>query len=248
MSDNSSEEGLKIYVTSRGGQYVKADELLASPKVLEIIKKMADILVERKSSDTSLKNREAIELHNQIAEFMQKNRELGDMIRKPKPDAFTEEIVKLKVDWRHVRSVVEAAASDLNWNVEISIDTAENLIVMSVPEDQDDRIAKTTFDFYSLIAQQLDTEVFKAIHFFFEGGFISSLKEIEMLKIHKYYVLDENQIPIAVQIPVREFERLEEAIEDHGLAQLINEVQDEERLSGEDAYNYYRSLKNELES
>ena len=69
MSDNSSEEGLKIYVTSRGGQYVKADELLASPKVLEIIKKMADILVERKSSDTSLKNREAIELHNQIAEF-----------------------------------------------------------------------------------------------------------------------------------------------------------------------------------
>ena len=35
----------------------------------------------------------------------------------------------------------------------------------------------------------------------------------------------------------------EEAIEDHGLAQLINEVQDEECLTGEDAYNYYRSLK-----
>lgn len=64
-----------------------------------------------------------------------------------------------------------------------------------------------------------------------------------MLKIHKYYVLDENQVPIAVQIPLSEFERLEEVIEDHGLAQLINEVQDEERLTGEDAYNYYRSLK-----
>lgn len=63
------------------------------------------------------------------------------------------------------------------------------------------------------------------------------------MKIHKYYVLDENQIPIAVQIPLSEFERLEEVIEDHGLAQLINEVQDEERLTGEDAYNYYRSLK-----
>ena len=63
------------------------------------------------------------------------------------------------------------------------------------------------------------------------------------MKIHKYYVLDENQIPIAVQIPLSGFERLEEAIEDHGLAQLINEVQDEERLTGEDAYNYYRSLK-----
>lgn len=30
-----------------------------------------------------------------------------------------------------------------------------------------------------------------------------------MLKIHKYYVLDENQIPIAVQISLSEFERLE---------------------------------------
>ena len=63
------------------------------------------------------------------------------------------------------------------------------------------------------------------------------------MKIHKYYILDENQIPIAVQIPLSEVKRLEEAIENHGLAQLINEVQDEERLSGEDAYNYYRSLK-----
>lgn len=58
MSKNASEEGLKIYVTSRGGQYVEADELLDSPKVREIIKKMADIPVERKSSDTSPKDRE----------------------------------------------------------------------------------------------------------------------------------------------------------------------------------------------
>lgn len=73
----------------------------------------------------------------------------------------------VRIVWGQVRSVVEAAASELNWNVEISIDTAENLVVMSVPEDQDDMIAETTFDFYSLIAKQLDTEVFKAIHFFF---------------------------------------------------------------------------------
>ena len=73
----------------------------------------------------------------------------------------------VRLDWGQVRSVVEAAASELNWNVEISIDTAENLIVMAVPEDQDDMIAETTFDFYSLIAKQLDTEVFKAINFFF---------------------------------------------------------------------------------
>lgn len=63
------------------------------------------------------------------------------------------------------------------------------------------------------------------------------------MEIHKCYILDENQIPVAVQIPLSEFERLEEAIENHGLAQLINEVQDEEHLTGEDAYNYYRELK-----
>ena len=167
MSENTSEEGLKIYVTSRGGQYVKADELLASPEVREIIKKMADIPVERKSSDTSPKDREAIALYNQVAELRQENRELRDIIRKREPETFREEVVNLKIDWRHVRSAVGAAVSELNWNVEISIDTAENLIVVAVPEDQDDLIAETTFDFYSLIAKQLDTEVFKAIHFFF---------------------------------------------------------------------------------
>ena len=64
-----------------------------------------------------------------------------------------------------------------------------------------------------------------------------------MLEIHKHYVLDENQNPIAVQIPLPEFERIEEVIENYGLAQLIDETQDEERLIGEDAYNRYRALK-----
>ena len=71
------------------------------------------------------------------------------------------------LDWGQVRSVVEAAASELNWNVEISIDTAENLIVVSVPEDQDDLMVETEFDFYALIMKQLSQDVFKAINFFF---------------------------------------------------------------------------------
>ena len=73
----------------------------------------------------------------------------------------------VRIAWGQVRAIVEAAASELNWNVELSIDTAENLIVVAVPEDQDDMIAETTFDFYSLIAKQLDQDVFKAINFFF---------------------------------------------------------------------------------
>ncbi len=64
-----------------------------------------------------------------------------------------------------------------------------------------------------------------------------------MLKIHKNIVLDENQKPVAVQIPLSDFERLEEVIENYGLAKLMGEVKDDERLSIEEAKTYYQSLK-----
>ena len=73
----------------------------------------------------------------------------------------------VRIAWGQVRSVVEAAAFELNWNVEISVDTAENLIVIAVPEDQDDLIVETEFDFYALVMKQLSQDVFKAINFFF---------------------------------------------------------------------------------
>ena len=64
-----------------------------------------------------------------------------------------------------------------------------------------------------------------------------------MLTIHKNVVLDENQKPVAVQIPIEEFERLEEVIENYGLSKLMDETKGEECLSGEGAIKYYKSLK-----
>ena len=64
-----------------------------------------------------------------------------------------------------------------------------------------------------------------------------------MLKIRKNIVLDENKKPVAVQIPISDFERLEEIIENYGLAKLMDEVKDNERLSIEEAKTYYQSLK-----
>jgi hypothetical protein len=64
-----------------------------------------------------------------------------------------------------------------------------------------------------------------------------------MLKIRKNIVLDENQKPTAIQIPIEDFERLEEIIENYGLAKLMDEVGNDERLSIEEAKNYYQSLK-----
>ena len=63
-----------------------------------------------------------------------------------------------------------------------------------------------------------------------------------MLQIHKNYVLDENQQPIAVQISIAEFEKIEAILEDYGLAKLMQEVQNEKPLSKDEAIKYYQSL------
>jgi hypothetical protein len=69
-----------------------------------------------------------------------------------------------------------------------------------------------------------------------------------MLKIHKSIVVDENQKPIAVQIPIEEFERIEDVIENYGLAVLIDEVADDEQLSVREAKEFYGTLKQDVES
>jgi PHD/YefM family antitoxin component YafN of YafNO toxin-antitoxin module len=69
-----------------------------------------------------------------------------------------------------------------------------------------------------------------------------------MLELHKSIVLDENQKPVAVRIPIEEFERMEEVIEHHGLSRLMDEVADDEQLSVQEAKHFYRSLKEDVES
>lgn len=63
-----------------------------------------------------------------------------------------------------------------------------------------------------------------------------------MLEIQKNYILDENQRPIAVQVPIAEFERIEEILENVGLAKLMEETGDEEdeRLSKPEALKSYQ--------
>lgn len=63
-----------------------------------------------------------------------------------------------------------------------------------------------------------------------------------MLEIHKSYVVNENQQQIAVQIPLEQFEKIEEILENYGLAKLIEETENDERLSKEQALNYYSSI------
>lgn len=64
-----------------------------------------------------------------------------------------------------------------------------------------------------------------------------------MLEVNKNYVLDSNQQTIAVQIPIAEFEKIEKILEDYGLAQLMEEVSDDETLNKEEALEYLNALK-----
>jgi hypothetical protein len=68
-----------------------------------------------------------------------------------------------------------------------------------------------------------------------------------MFDLHTSIVLDENQKPIAVQIPIDEFQRLEEAIENYGLSKLIDEVADDEQLTVHEAQSLYQTLKKNVE-
>ncbi len=65
-----------------------------------------------------------------------------------------------------------------------------------------------------------------------------------MLELHKNLVLNEQQQPIAVQIPIAEFEQIEEILENYGLVQLMEESNEGDRLNRTDALAYYHSLKN----
>ncbi len=59
-----------------------------------------------------------------------------------------------------------------------------------------------------------------------------------MLEINKSYVLDKDKKPIAVQIPIAEFEKIEEILEDYGLGKLIEEVENDQILDKEKAWQY----------
>ena len=64
-----------------------------------------------------------------------------------------------------------------------------------------------------------------------------------MQTLTKNYIFDENQNAIAVQIPIAEFEHLEELLENYGLLQLMDDSVDSDRLSKTDALKYYKALQ-----
>jgi len=63
-----------------------------------------------------------------------------------------------------------------------------------------------------------------------------------MLEIKKTYVTDSKKRPVAFQIDIQTFEKMEQLLEDYALGQFINENDPNDVLSVAEAKAYYESL------
>lgn len=64
-----------------------------------------------------------------------------------------------------------------------------------------------------------------------------------MLKIEKQYVVDKHNKPCGVLIPIADFERMEEALENYGLAKLMDEPVAGSALELDEANKFYRAMR-----
>ena len=62
--------------------------------------------------------------------------------------------------------------------------------------------------------------------------------------IEKKYIVDDNNKKLAVQLSIETFKKIEEALENYALFQLMNEDKSE-TLNASEAKAFYKSLENE---
>ena len=63
--------------------------------------------------------------------------------------------------------------------------------------------------------------------------------------IKKKYIINEQNKKVAVQIPIKTYEQIEEILENYALVQLMNENRDAEKLNLNEAKEYYSNLEKE---
>ncbi len=63
-----------------------------------------------------------------------------------------------------------------------------------------------------------------------------------MLDLKEKYIIDKNQKPVAVQLDIKTFKRIEEVLEDYALAQYMKETKDDVKLNIDEAKTFYKKL------
>ena len=64
-----------------------------------------------------------------------------------------------------------------------------------------------------------------------------------MTDIPVKYIVDENGRNVAVQMDIETFKKIEEALDNYGLSELMKQSLDEESLSLKEAKSFYDSLE-----
>lgn len=63
-----------------------------------------------------------------------------------------------------------------------------------------------------------------------------------MLDLKEKYIVNKNQQPVAVQLDIQTFKKIEEVLENYALGKLMDDTIDDERFSLKEAQAYYKKL------
>jgi len=63
-----------------------------------------------------------------------------------------------------------------------------------------------------------------------------------MLDLKEKYIINKQQKPVAVQLDIKTFKKIEEVLEDYALAQYMEESNDDKKLNLNEAKAFYKKL------
>jgi hypothetical protein len=64
-----------------------------------------------------------------------------------------------------------------------------------------------------------------------------------MLDLNEKYIINKQNKPVAVQLDIKTFKKLEEVLEDYALAQYMKQADNDEKLNIEEAKTFYKKIK-----
>ncbi len=64
-----------------------------------------------------------------------------------------------------------------------------------------------------------------------------------MLDLKEKYIINKKNKPIAVQLDIKTFHRIEEVLDDYALAQYMGQTDKDEKLNLEEAKTFYKKIK-----
>jgi hypothetical protein len=64
-----------------------------------------------------------------------------------------------------------------------------------------------------------------------------------MLDLNEKYIVNKQNKPVAVQLDIKTFKRLEDVLEDYALAQYMQQAAEDDKLNLEEAKSFYKKIK-----